>query len=217
MKICERPQCDSETTNKHYCSAACVRADYGRRNTKYSKDSKYCLQCGSEIVWTKNTYRNKFCNQSCNATYQNLKGTRRNSTLQGKCYNCTNELKYKNKSGLCSACYKTCRTQLQIDAWLANSILMPHNKYGGVPAFIRYWMVDTLGEKCSVCGFKERHPRTGNIVVEIEHLDGDYKHNRPENLVFLCPNHHALTDTYRAGNMGRGREFRRKSYQAVLE
>lgn len=39
-------------------------------------------------------------------------------------------------------------------------------------------------EKCIVCGFDE--------VVDVHHIDENRQNNDPKNLVFLCPNHHAL-------------------------
>jgi hypothetical protein len=44
--------------------------------------------------------------------------------------------------------------------------------------------------------------------VEVEHIDGDWQNNNPENLILLCPNCHSLTPTYRGLNRGRGRARR---------
>ncbi|MER5761643.1 HNH endonuclease signature motif containing protein [Streptomyces sp. NPDC002082] len=43
------------------------------------------------------------------------------------------------------------------------------------------------------------------LPLEIDHINGDWRDNRPENLRFLCPNCHSATDTYR----GRGKARRR--------
>jgi len=77
--------------------------------------------------------------------------------------------------------------------------------------FLRQCLAERIGEKCSRCGWNERHPVTGRVIVEIEHIDGDWRNNRPENLTLLCPNCHALTPTFRALNWGRGRPSRRKA------
>lgn len=74
--------------------------------------------------------------------------------------------------------------------------------------FIRKYLIQSIGEACSKCGWAERHPTTKNIPVEVEHIDGNWRNNHPSNLTFLCPNCHSLTDTYRALNRGRGRGHR---------
>ncbi len=74
--------------------------------------------------------------------------------------------------------------------------------------FIRRYLVNKLGEKCSRCGWSERHPITGNIPVEVEHIDGDWRNNAAHNLTLLCPSCHSLTPTYRALNRGNGRSHR---------
>jgi hypothetical protein len=75
-----------------------------------------------------------------------------------------------------------------------------------ISQFIRYWLVQTRGEKCEGCGWAERHPTTGRIPIEIHHMDGQWDNNRPENLQFLCPNCHSLTETFRNLNSNSGRD-----------
>lgn len=43
---------------------------------------------------------------------------------------------------------------------------------------------------------------TEPIPLELHHKDGDRHNNRLDNLEILCPNCHALTDTYRGKNIG---------------
>lgn len=74
--------------------------------------------------------------------------------------------------------------------------------------FVRKYLISNIGERCSSCGWDKRHPRTGRVPVEVEHIDGNWENNRPENLTLLCPNCHSLTDTYRGLNRGRGRAQR---------
>ena len=56
-----------------------------------------------------------------------------------------------------------------------------------------------LEYKCVNCGC-DGNWQGGKISLEIDHLDGENTNNSIENLRYLCPNCHALTDTYRGKN-----------------
>lgn len=74
--------------------------------------------------------------------------------------------------------------------------------------FIRKYLTFRLGECCSRCKWNVKHPLTGRVPVEVEHIDGDWNNNALESLTLLCPNCHSLTNTYRGLNRGRGRAHR---------
>ncbi|MGW7435839.1 HNH endonuclease signature motif containing protein [Streptomyces sp. NPDC054849] len=57
-------------------------------------------------------------------------------------------------------------------------------------------------EQCRMCGIEplwQGYP----LPLEVDHIDGDWRNNRPENLRLLCPNCHSTTDTYRGRAKGR--------------
>ena len=56
--------------------------------------------------------------------------------------------------------------------------------------------------KCSNCGC-DGHWQNGIISLELDHINGDNTNNLVENLRYLCPNCHALTETYRGKNKGK--------------
>ena len=56
-----------------------------------------------------------------------------------------------------------------------------------------------LEYKCQTCNC-DGHWQNGIISLEIDHINGDNSDNRIENLRYLCPNCHALTETYRGRN-----------------
>jgi hypothetical protein len=57
-----------------------------------------------------------------------------------------------------------------------------------------------FAHECVSCGLTEWLERP--IPLEIDHVNGDRRDNRLENLRLLCPNCHALTATYRGKNKG---------------
>ncbi|MFF2011120.1 HNH endonuclease signature motif containing protein [Streptomyces sp. NPDC058195] len=68
------------------------------------------------------------------------------------------------------------------------------------------WAMAASGmpERCALCG-GERVWRGRPLPLEVDHIDGNWRDNRIENLRFLCPNCHATTDRYRGRGKRRAR------------
>lgn len=126
------------------------------------------------------------------------------------CLNCGKEVpnpKY-NKRKYCShACQMEYQQKEWINKWLSGEIsgVSENDHWDNIPDRIRNYLFEKYNNKCSVCGWGETNPFTGRIPLEVEHIDGNAKNNRPENLTLLCPNCHSLTATYRGANRGKGR------------
>lgn len=52
--------------------------------------------------------------------------------------------------------------------------------------------------RCEECGLQRWHGK--DLPLALDHVNGDHTDNRPANLRILCPNCHALTDTWCARN-----------------
>ncbi|MBS3942178.1 MAG: HNH endonuclease [Actinobacteria bacterium] len=56
--------------------------------------------------------------------------------------------------------------------------------------------------RCAVCDLNTWLSRP--LVLQLDHINGDRRDNRRENLRFLCPNCHSQTNTFAGKNVGRG-------------
>jgi hypothetical protein len=120
---------------------------------------------------------------------------------------CSNGCGDEIKQGASKFCSLVCQHEFYFKA---RSRLLESGDYFVLQTttFLRKYLTRRLGEQCSRCGWAERHPITKKVPIEVEHIDGDWRNNRVDNLTLLCPNCHALTPTFRGLNRGRGRPFR---------
>nr|WP_328938433.1 HNH endonuclease [Streptomyces tauricus] len=85
----------------------------------------------------------------------------------------------------------------------ANAVLVRH---GGerrtATKYLRRALVEIgVPERCARCGTAPEwlgRPMT----LEVDHIDGDWRDDRPSNLRLLCPNCHAITRTWCRGRRG---------------
>ncbi len=87
---------------------------------------------------------------------------------------------------------------------------------GELNSRVKKYIRNKYGNKCCECGWCEINPATGSSPLAVDHIDGNSTNNIESNLRLLCPNHHSLTSTYGALNIGFGRPRRRKQGSGYL-
>ena len=124
------------------------------------------------------------------------------------CINCNKEIKKRSK--YCSnKCQKEYQYKTYINKWKNNQINGMRGEYQ-ISSYIKTYLFNKYNNKCARCGWGEINKYTNKIPLEIEHIDGNYKNNKEENLILLCPNCHSLTSTYKGANLNKGRKGRNK-------
>ncbi|MFC1624859.1 HNH endonuclease signature motif containing protein [Patescibacteria group bacterium] len=79
-------------------------------------------------------------------------------------------------------------------------ILIKNSNFQSYKLKKRLFRDEIKNEACEICGWSEKS-RDGRIPLELDHINGDSKDNRIENLRILCPNCHSLQNTHRALNI----------------
>lgn len=184
-----------------------------------------CLECGKP---TKNPM---YCGRSCSAKANNRLYPKRKSDYNTKlkasgkkepagiCDFCkeqfinTSKTKATDKTRKSKYCSVKCGVDARVDgviqSWLSGET-SGISSIGNVTPAIKNWLRRTRGDACEICGWCEVNPITGKVPIVADHIDGNWKNNRPENLRLICPNHDSLQSTYKALNRKGGREWRRK-------
>jgi len=180
--------------------------------TTFNEQKKECEYCGSEfeVNINKRCDRDrKYCNHSCSAYATNIKlGKNVHNNKNNKCLNCSNEL-----SKYLKYCDNTCYSKYK-EMLIFNKIENGDTKqYEG-----RYkkYLIHIHGDKCMECGWASVNKTTGNVPIEMDHVDGNSENNSLTNLKLLCPNCHSLTSTYGSLNKGNGRN-ERKIYRNYIK
>ena len=181
--ICENSECNKEHDGSfgsgRFCCRSCANSRGPRSYETREKISK-TITGGKEYIEREKYNSCQYC---------------------GKVFKTKQEKKY---------CNHTCQQNYQYEEFIKNWKEGKHNGFQKngykVSNQIRRYLWIKHDNKCSRCGWDTPNPITGKPFLEIEHIDGDYTNNRPENLDLICPNCHSLTTTYRALNYGKAIE-----------
>lgn len=182
-----------QNLQKKYCSVSCSvsvnNVLFPRR-----KPEGACCVCKKPI----NT-RKKYCSLAC-----------KNTLIEQhvvNCKNCGKPVGNRIKTYCNSQCMADFSYKSYIQKWLNKEISGVRS--GMVTSrHIKRYLRETRGDKCERCGWNERNSVTNKVPVELEHIDGHWENNDPQNLLLLCPNCHSLTSTFKGLNRGNGRTER---------
>lgn len=125
------------------------------------------------------------------------------------CRNC-NKTYHSSYSSFGFYCSNKCQGEFKrknnIKKYLNNEIQGWYGRTRQLASFVREYILNLRGSMCEICKWSEVHPVDKRPLVEIDHIDGDAENCRPENLRILCPNHHAMTSTFRNRNKNSKRQ-----------
>ena len=198
------------TANVHYLNniAEQIGFDFSIYKQRKQKPVRYCENCGKVLTED----QQKFCSRSCSATVNNV-----SRTIKKHCINCGNEITHKNANKYCcNSCQREYEQKQYIADWKAGKEDGISGKYD-VSKRIKRYLMDKYECKCQKCGWGEVHPITGNVPLQIHHIDGDCLNNKEENLQLLCPNCHSLTETFGNLNKNSSRVFRKQKENIIEE
>jgi hypothetical protein len=132
--------------------------------------------------------------------------------LEKECINCKKMFTNRWQSKYCS---NKCQFEFQYNEYIRKWKLGNQNgnrirNTVNISKHLKKYLIQKHKEACSVCGWNKKHPKSGAVPLEVDHIDGDSQNNIEKNLRLLCPNCHALTPTFKNRNRGRGRKIRKK-------
>ena len=115
---------------------------------------------------------------------------------RNNCKYCDKEV-YRLSGIYCNTrCQLAFQRKIRIELWLEGTI----DGVSMIQSIKKYYLIPLYGIGCWKCGWKEINLASGTVPVEMNHIDGDWRNCRSENLEILCPNCHSLTSTFRALN-----------------
>ena len=210
---------DGSFGSGRFCCRPCANS---RREHTHTNIERKCTECGNRVTVNK-TFPIKFvkcceCIKNINLNKKKGREKKRNTEQFLKyqkrglyCLNCKELLVERKQTKYCSTeCQLEYQYKQYIERW-KNGLEDGMRGKSWTSNHIRRYLLEKYNYKCSKCSWSRINSTTQKSPLELDHIDGNYKNNEEKNLTILCPNCHSLTPTYRALNIGNGREYRYKT------
>lgn len=162
----------------------------------------FCLTCSPFGMHNTSSYRGNLASKRPPTLRQQYKTDKPIGLNQ--CAQCHKRCMFWSEKFCSPRCHRQFKYEQYIECW-KNGEEDGNKGRGQVSNYIRRYLFERSNDKCEKCGWSKTNPKTGKIPLTVNHINGNWRDNRPENLELLCPNCHALTPTYGSLNRGNGR------------
>lgn len=205
--ICELEGCSTEFTPKNTLQRFC-----NPKHRQKAADKRYdergelrsCAREECDVEFKSKDHRKKYCSHSCSAQVTN-RSLSRKKWVAKQCGSCPEEFLGPASQKYCSReCGFSARAAVieeRISEWISGGESWSYKGHA-IPDPVRKYLLEEAGNKCTRCGWCEPNPKLGKPILCIDHVNGNWKDNRRDNLVVLCYNCHTLTPTFNALNIG---------------
>lgn len=211
-----------------FCSLKCKNEN----KIKSASVECVCLYCDKTFIKKKSAVgSNNFCSSNCAATYNNKKRKKEFKEIPEKIKS-LKKYNQKPEQSYCifcssiirpngSYCSRTCHSLYdrnnKIHSWLTGELSAMSGKTLQIKGFVRDYLINLSNNQCSKCDWSAINPITRRCPLEINHIDGNPRNDKLENLEVLCPNCHALTPNFRALNKNSPRERKIREHTENIE
>jgi predicted transcriptional regulator len=190
------------------------QSDFLKRTDIFRK----CKSCENSFIIPVKNKNKKYCSVSCANRGLNRWANRGSLELSikkneksaitriaeiKKCKNCNKQL--DKKTVFCNnECYRGYYNDIQLEK-IKNGDLKDTNR-----KTIKRILTLVRGHQCEICKNTEWNGK--KIPITLDHIDGNSENNLESNFRLICPNCDAQLPTYKGGNKGNGRKWRKKYY-----
>lgn len=150
-----------------------------------------CAFCGKTFLRRESQYKiaiakgkdTFFCSPTC-SNKSRIKRVEVSCTMCGKNFEVTPKRLKASKSGYLFCSYECLNKGQRVESGLTD---MHPQHYNRGHSTYRDRAFRIYPHECELCGYNEFIE-----ILEVHHIDGNRKNNSAENLIILCPNHHAM-------------------------